>query len=160
MPDFQITTRGMPARAAEWLLAQGTPEYELPQLTEEDKRRARLRPMTNEQYARRLLLRSLAKRRESQEAWQIGGIIENLFGELGGRFKLIAIVKRGFEPGWRALIESHSSGSGTKFFDISLPTEDFSGEPGKPILDISDPEEIRDYLLTELDLGEGQRAAS
>jgi hypothetical protein len=160
MADFQITTRGMPARAEEWLLAQGTPESELPQLTEEDRRRARIRPMTDEQYARRLLLRAFAKRRESQEAEQIGGIIQNFFIELGGKFKLNAIVKRGFEPGWRALIESHSSGSGWKFFDIPLPTEDFSGNPSKPVLDISNPEEIRAFLLTELDLGEGQRAAS
>ena len=160
MADFQITTRGMPARAEEWLLAQDTPKSELPQLTEEDRRRARIRPMTDEQYARRLLLRAFAKRRESQEAEQIGGIIENLFGEIGGRFKLTAIVKRGFEPGWRALIESRSSGSGWEFFDIPLPTEDFSGEPGRQILNISNPEEIRAYLLTKLDFGEGQRAAS
>jgi hypothetical protein len=160
MLDFQITTRGMPARAEEWLLAQSTPESELPRLTEDDRRRARIRPMTEEQYARRLLLRAIARRRELLEAEQIGGGIQNFFGELGGRFKLTAIVKRGFEPGWRALIESHSSVTGWKFFDIPLPTEDFSGESGKQVLNISNPEEIRAYLLAELEADEGQRVAS
>jgi hypothetical protein len=160
MPDFQITTRGMPARAEEWLLAEGAPESELPQLTDEDRRRARLRNMTDEQYARHLVLRAYAKRRELAEAERIGEIIESLFGELGGRFKLTAIVKRGFEPGWRALIESQSPGTGWKFFDVPLPTEDFSDEPGKQVLNISNPEEIRAYLLAELDVGEGQRVAS
>ena len=112
MPDFQITRRGMPARAEEWLSAESAPESELPQLTEEDKRRARLRQMTDEQYARHLVLRAYAKRRELAEAERIGEMIEKLFGELGGRFKLTAIAKRGFEPGWRALIKSPSPATG------------------------------------------------
>jgi hypothetical protein len=160
MPDFQITTRGMPARAEEWFRAEDAPESELPQLTEEDRRRARLRHMTDEQYARHLVLKAYAKRRELDEAERIGGIIQDLFGELGGKFKLNGVVKRGFEPGWRVLIESHSPGTGWKFFDVSLPTEDFSDEPGKRVLNISNPEEIRAYLLAELDLGESQRIAS
>jgi hypothetical protein len=160
MADFQITTRGMPARAEEWLLAEGAPESELPQLTEEDRRRARIRLMTDEQYARHLLLKDSARRREAGEAEKIGWIIQKLFGELEGKFKLNAVVKRGFEPGWHALIESHSAGAGAKFFDVPLPTEDFSDEPGKRVLNVSNPEEIRAYLLTKLELDEGQRAAS
>lgn len=158
MPDFQILTRGTPARAEEWLQANSTPESELPQLTQEDKRSARIRHLTDEQYARHLVLRSNARRRELDEAEQIGRIILNLFRDLGGKFKLNGIVKRGFEPGWRALIES--SGKGYRFYDVSLPTEDFSGEPGKRILNISNPEEIRAHLLAELDIDEGQRVAS
>ena len=150
----------MPARAEEWLQVSTIPASDLPQLTEEDGRRARIRHMTDEQYGRRLLLRARARQRETEEAERIGGMIQALFAELGGNLKLNAIVKRGFEPGWRALIQSHLSGKGWKFFDISLPTEDFSGEPGKQVLDISNPEEIRAFLLAELDLGDGQRVAS
>lgn len=160
MPDFQITTRGMPARAEEWLLAKSTSESDLPRLSEEDKRRARMRHLTDEAYARHLLLRASAKQREAREAEQIGDVVENLFRERGGRFKLNAIVKRGFEPGWRLLIESQSPVSGWKFFDVLLPTEEFSGESGSRVLDASNPEEIRSYLSSKLDFGEEQRAAS
>ena len=160
MSSFQITTRGLPARAEEWLLASGTPENELPQLNDEDKRRARIRHMTDEQYARHLILRAAAKRRELDEAERIGGIIESLFVELGGRFKLNGIVKRGLEPGWRALIESSSPGKGWKFFDIPLPTEDFSDKPAKQVLNVANSEEVRAYLLAELNIDEGQKVAS
>jgi len=160
MATFQILTRGMPARAEEWLLAQSAPESELPELTEEDRRRARIWHLTDEKYARRLFLRASAKKREMEEAKEIGGIIQGLLSEIGGKFKLNAIVKRGLEPGWHALIESHSPGTGWKFFDVALPTEDFSGEPGKQVLNIFNSEEIRAYVLAELNLGEGQRAAS
>lgn len=160
MPDFQILTRGMPSRAEEWLLAESAPKSELPQLTEEDRRRARLRHMSDEQYARHLVLRAYSKRRELDEAERIGGIIQDLFGEFGGKFKLNGVVKRGLEPGWRVLIESHSPGTGWKFFDLFLPTEDFFDEPGKRVLNISNPEEIRAYLLAELDFNEAQRIAS
>ena len=160
MPDFQILTRGLPALAEEWLQAESAPESELPQLNDEDKRRARIRLMTDEQYARHLVLRAFAKRRELTEAERIGEVIEELFGEFRGKFKLNGIVKRGFEPGWHALIESHLPGAGTKFFDVSLPTEDFSDEQGKQVLDVSNSEEIRAYLLAELEFDEGQRMAS
>lgn len=160
MAEFQITTRGIPARADEWLLTQNTPESELPQLNDDDKRHARNRRWTDEMYARHLLLRSYAKQREKTEAEQIGEVIQTLFRELNGEYKLNAIVKRGFEPGWRVLIESRANGKGRKFYDVSLPTEDFSGEPGKRILNGSSPEEIRSFLLAELGLDKGQRAES
>lgn len=160
MPDFQIVTRGLPARAEEWLLAQRIPECDLPPLAELDKQRARIRHITDEQYSRRLFMRDRARKRETEEAKLLGGIVQDLFVELGGSFTLKGVVKRGFEPGWRVLIEFHAPNAGWKFFDISIPTEDFSGEPGKQVLNVSNHEEIRAFLLAELNTGEGQRLAS
>jgi hypothetical protein len=150
MASFQILTRGMPARPDEWLHAQEVPEPELPQLTDDDRRRARIRHMSDEQYARHLLLRQTARQRELEEASQIGEVIERLFDEWKAGFRLKGIVKRGFEPGWRALIEGHSPASGWKFYDLQLPTESFSDERHQEILNPANPEEIREYLISKL----------
>jgi len=159
MPDFKILTRGMPARTDEWLLAMNTPLAELPKLTEEEKRSAARSFRTDEQYARHLLLRSSAKKRESEEAEQIGAIIESFFAEIGDEFQLNGVVKRGFEPGWRAQIQSKSGAAGWKFYEVQIPTEDFSGEPGKQALKIAEPEQIRDLLIAELGIAELRKVA-
>ena len=160
MADFQILTRGIPARAEEWFFATNAPDSQLPQLSAEDKRRARIRHMSDEQYARHLLLRSCAKKRETEEAEQIGAIIESLFVETGSGFKLNGVVKRGFEPGWRAQIQSTSAGAGWKFYEVQIPTEDFSGEPRRQILKVTEPDQIRDLLIAELGIGESRKVAS
>lgn len=150
MAAFEILTRGLPARADEWLSALAAPSSELPSLSEEDRQRARIRNMSDEQYARHMVLRRLARQREREEAAQIGAAIEKLFEEWKAGFRLKGIVKRGFEPGWRALIECHSPASGWKFFDIPIPTEDFSGEGSEQVLDASNPDEIREFLISKL----------
>jgi hypothetical protein len=160
MSDFQIVTRGMPALAEEWILASRAPESQLPQLTEVDRSRARGRYMSEEQYARHLLLRSYASGRETEEAKQIGEIVISLFGDLNGGFELKGVVKRGAEAGWHILIESRSAKSGSKVFDILLPTEDFSGEGGKDLLDVHSPEEIRGYLVSALNVEQVRKVAS
>jgi len=159
MPAFDILTRGMPYRAEEWLLAQDTPESDLPRLTDEDRRRARIRHMTDEQYARHLVLRASTRKREEQEAEELGGTIVEILKELGGEFQLIGLWKRGLEPGWRAQIQFRPEDRG-RVYDVPLPTEDFSGGPIHRILNISDPEEIRACLLAKLGFGEDKRMAS
>lgn len=160
MAAFQILTRGLPARVDEWFAAMATPSTQLPQLSDEDRRRARIRNMSDEQYARHLVLRRSARERESEEAQRIGDTIEKLFEEWKAGYRLKGIVKRGFEPGWRALIESHSHVSGGKFFDIPLPTEDFSGERNDTVIDAANPEEIREYLISKLGRDEFRTVAS
>lgn len=159
MRDFQIVTRGMPSRPDEWFRSLNAPASDLPVLTEEDKRRARIRHLTDEQYARHLVLRASTRKREEQEAEELGNTIVEVLLELGGEFQLIGLWKRGLEPGWRARIQFHPEASG-KLFDVPLPTEDFSFEGAKQVLNVSDREEIRARLLAELDLGEDQRMAS
>ncbi len=160
MAAFQILTRGLPARAEEWLLAQETPIANLPVLSEEDQQRARIRHLSDEQYARHLLLRQSARKRESEEGERIGKVILDLFEEWKAGFHLKGIVKRGFEPGWCALIELQAPGSGSKFFEIPLPTEDFSDERDRQVLNVANPEEIREYLRSKLGWGEYRAAAS
>jgi hypothetical protein len=160
MATFQILTRGMPARAEEWLLAQGVPAPELPPLTDEDKQRARIRHLSDEQYARHLLLRRSARKRELEEAKQIGELIEQLFEEWKAGFRLKGLVKRGFEPGWRALIEGHSPVTGWRYYDIPIPTESFSDEQHQVVLNPSNPEEIREYLISKLGRDEYRTVAS
>lgn len=160
MAAFQILTRGLPARADEWLAAMATPDSELPQLSNEDRRRARIRNMSDQQYARHLVLRRSARERESEEAERIGDTIEKLFDEWKAGYRLKGIVKRGLEPGWRALIEYHSSVSGWKFFDIPLPTEDFSNDHSDVVIDSANPEEIREYLISKLGRDEFRTVAS
>jgi hypothetical protein len=116
--------------------------------------------MSDEQYARHLVLRRSARKRESEEARQIGEIIEKLFDEWRAGYRLKGITKRGFEPGWRALIEYHSPVSGWRFFDIPIPTEDFSGEGGESVIDATNPEELRRYLGVKLGRDEIRTVAS
>ena len=147
MADFQIITRGLPARAEEWIWARNAPDSKLPPLSDEDKRKARIRFLSDEQYARHLLLRACARQREEREAETLGEVITAILVEVGGEYRLKGLVKRGFEPGWRALIEFSPVGS---VLDVPVPTEDFSGEPGREVLRVDNPQGIRDYLLGKL----------
>jgi hypothetical protein len=160
MPDFNIVTRGMPSRAEEWFQAQGAPISELPELTEVERHRARITLRTDEQYARHLMLRAFTRKREEREAEILGNTIAAILQEFGGEFQLKSIGKRGLEPGWLAQILFCPRGSVDGVRSISFPTEDFSGEAGRQVLNILSPEEIRAHLVTKLDLGEGQRMAS
>jgi hypothetical protein len=159
MPDFKVMTRGMPSRADEWLQTLNTPDAELPHLTEEDKHSARLRRMTDEQYARHLALRAYTRKREEREAEELGNAIIGILQEMGGEFRLLGLWKRGLEPGWRAQIQFRPEARG-RVFDVPLLTEDFSDEPGKEVLDASNHEDIRSHLLAALRPGSDQRAAS
>ena len=161
MADFKIMTRGMPSQPDEWFRSQSVPVSELPVLTEDDQQRARLRRMTDEQYARHLMLRAFTREREEQEAERLGEIITGILRGLGGDFQLKGLWKRGLEPGWRARIESYaSSGSLERVFDVPFPTEDFSDDGSGKVVNASDLEEIRRHLVAELNLGQDQRVAS
>jgi len=160
MPDFQILTRGMPSRADEWFRALNVPDSELPALTEDDMRSARVRLMTDEQYARHLVLRAFTREREEQEGEVLGNTIAEILQELGGEFQLKSIGRRGLESGWCAQILYCPHGSVERIRSVSLPTEYFPDQPGRQVLNIFNPDEIRVYLLAELGLGQDQRMAS
>lgn len=160
MAAFQIITRGMPSRPDEWFRALDTANAELPKLTEDDKKRARLRRMTDEQYARHLMLRANTRQREMEEAERLGKTIVEILRGLGSEFQLKGIGKRGVEPGWWARIESSPRGSVEKIFDVQFPTEDFSDEQNSEILNIDDTEQIRNYLISRLGLEKSRTVAS
>jgi hypothetical protein len=149
-PSFQIVTRGMPARPDEWFRALNATPTELPQLSDDDKRSARIRHMTDEQYARHLMLRASARKREAEEAEKLGNAIVEILQRLGGEFQLTGIGKRGLEPGWHAFIEFRPRGTTEKFFDVPLPTEDFSDERNVGLLNTTDMDQIRGYLVSKL----------
>ena len=157
--SFQIVTRGMPARPDEWFQALNASRSELPKLSEDDKRSARIRQMTDEQYARHLMLRAAARKRETEEGERLGNAIVQILQQLGGEFHLKGIGKRGFEPGWRALIEFRPHGTVEKIFDIVLPTEDFSEDRNVELLNTSDIDQIRGYLISKLGI-EGSGAVA
>ncbi len=161
MFGFQIVTRGMPSRPDEWFHALNTPVSELPSLTDEDKRSARVRQMTDEQYARHLLLVAVTRKREEKEAEELGRTIAELLLELGGNFNLRAIGKRALEPGWYALIEPGPDrpAIGTPRY-VPFPTEDFSDGQNGEVLNIGDVARIRDRLISELDIETPLKVAS
>lgn len=140
----------MPAKPDEWLRARNAAQSELPQLSEDDRRSARIRHMTDEQYARHLMLRASARKREAEEAEKLGNAIVEILERLGGEFHLTGIGKRGFEPGWHAFIEFRPHGTAEKFFDVPLPTEDFSDEQNVALLNAADVDQIRGYLVSKL----------
>jgi hypothetical protein len=158
--SFQIVTRGMPARPDEWFEALNASRSELPELSESDKRSARIRQMTDEQYARHLVLRASARRREAEEAERLGNVIVEILQQLGGLFRLTGIGKRGLEPGWHAMIEFRPQGTVERFFDIALPTEDFSGDQNVELLNAADSDQIREYLISKLGIDPPEAVAS
>jgi len=161
MGNFQIITRGMPSRPEEWFQVLNADQSKLPRLTEEDKRSARIRRMTDEQYARHLLLVSTTRKREADEAEALGKTIAGILQELGHGLQLKEIGKRGLEPGWRALIEFRPNGSGKKPpFYLSLPTEDFSDGQNGEVLDVGDVNQIRNFLMSQLGIENPRTVAS
>jgi len=158
--SFQIVTRGMPARPDEWFQVLNANQSELPELSEDDKRSARIRHMTDEQYARHLMLRASARRREAEEAEQLGNAIVEILQQLGGEFQLVGIGKRGLEPGWHAMIEFRPHGTVERFFDIALPTEDFSDKQNVELLNAADSDQIREFLVSRLGIEPPQAVAS
>lgn len=150
MGSFQVFTRGMPARAEEWLKALNVPVSDLPRLTDDERRRAGIRRLSEEQYARHILLRASARDREDQEGKLLGDIIVDLLKELSGDFSLKSVVKRGLEPGWHALIEYRVGSAVDRLIDLVIPTEDFSDQPGSRVISVGDVDEVRDYVRSVL----------
>jgi hypothetical protein len=159
-PGFQIVTRGIPAQAEEWFRAQNANLADLPQLSDEDRRRAKARRMTDEQYARHLVLRASARERETEEAERLGNAIVEILQQFGTDFHLKGIERRGLEPGWHVLIEFHPRGATHKFFDIALLTEDYSGDRQAEVLNLSDIDQIRGFLVARLGINELGAVAS
>jgi len=159
MPDFKISTRGMPSRPDEWFQALNAPSAELPELTEDDKYSARISHRTEEQFARHLVLREFTRKREEKEAVGLGTTIAEILQGLGGDFQLQHIGKRGLDPGWFAQIQFRPEARG-RVLNVSLPTEDFSDEQNGEVLNVGDYEQIRDYLISELGLEKSRMVAS
>ena len=105
------------------------------------------------------MLRASARKREEEEAERLGNAIVQVLQQLGGNYQLKGIGKRGLEPGWHALIEFSPRGTAEKFFDITLPTEDFSDERNIEVLNASDIDQIRGFLLAKLGI-EGSGAVA
>jgi hypothetical protein len=159
--DVQIVTRGIPASADEWFRALHAPEDELPGLTDEDKVRARLRHLNDEQYRRHLALRKYAKDREFAEAESLGREITNLLAELGSEYRLKAVVKRGLESGWHMLIESRGGRTGARVWDIHFGPEILGADNiGTERQHFLTSEVLRSHLFHALGREDALRAAS
>jgi hypothetical protein len=159
--DIQIVTRGIPASADEWFRAFHIAEDELPGLTDEDKRRAKLRHLNDEQYRRHLALRKFAKDREFVEAEFLGRETVNLLAELGPEYQLKSVAKRGLEAGWHMLIESRGGRAGTRVWDIHFGPEILGADnAGADRKNLITAELLRPHLFHSLGREDALRAAS
>jgi hypothetical protein len=159
--DIQIVTRGIPASADEWFRAFNIPEDELPGLTDEDKRRARLRHLNDEQYRRHLALRKFAKERELAEAKSLGRETTNLLAELGIEYRLKGVVKRGLESGWHLLIESKGGRVAARVWDVHFGPEILGADNvGDERQNLLTADVLRSPLFQALGREDALRAAS
>ncbi len=157
--DIQIVTRGLPASADDWFRAVHIPEDELPGLTEDDKRRAKLWHLNDEQYRRHLALRQFAKDRELAEAETIGRETASLLAELGDQYLLRAVWKRGLEPGWYVRIES--KGGRARVWDIHFGPDIIGADNvGAERQSLLTAQVLRPHLFEKLGREDALQAAS
>jgi hypothetical protein len=105
-PHFNIFVSGSTGSVEDWQRAMNAPKSELPKLNEEQRSVARKMGMSEEEYARGVLVGQYGERREVERGRQLGQRIEEIVGGLGAPYRLEALIREGVKFRWVARIDT------------------------------------------------------
>ena len=144
---FDVFVSDYASSVEEWKRAQVAPKSELPELTEQQKEIARKFGITEEEYARGVLAGRYGNERMQKKARALGEYAEQILGELGKGYKLVAIIWEGPKLRWMLRIETPSG-----VFGVPVPFEVADDAVDSAVL--REIERLREIILA----GVGQSA--
>jgi hypothetical protein len=105
---FNVFISGVTSSVEDWQKAMNAPKGELPKLNEEQKEVADKMGMSEEEYARGVLVGQYGEQREKERGKRLGTKIEEIMGGLGAPYRLEALIREGVKGRWVARIETPS----------------------------------------------------
>lgn len=106
---FNVFVFGVTSSVEDWQKAMNAPKGELPKLNEEQKEVAGRMGMSEEEYARGVLVGQYGEQREKERGKKLGEKIEEIMGGLGAPYRLEALIREGVKGRWVARIETPSA---------------------------------------------------
>jgi hypothetical protein len=117
-PNFDVVISGGTVSLDHRQRAINAAKEELPDLNEEEKEIARKRGISEEEYARRVLLAHYGEDLQRERGKVFGERIQKILEGLGSEYKLDAVIRQGTQLRWLARIEV-----GGKVFAVAIPME-------------------------------------
>lgn len=142
-PHFNIFVSGVTGSVEDWQRAMNAPKTELPKLNDEQKEVARRMGISEEEYARGVLVGQYGENRQLQRGKAIGLRIEEILEVLGKAYALEALIREGARERWVARINAPA---GPKNVAISLDLADDVIDSGT----VQDLERLRVLILQAL----------
>jgi len=106
MPHFGVFVSGSTSSVEDWQRAKNAPKADLPRLNEEQKEIARKMGMSEDEYARGVLVLQYGENRQRERGKVLGERIEEVLEDLGAPYKLDALMREGVKFRWLARIET------------------------------------------------------
>jgi len=103
---FNVFVSGVTSSVEDWQKAMNAPKGELPKLNEEQKEVARKMAISEEEYARGVLVGQYGEHRQRQRGEFLGSRIEEILEGLGEPYALEALIREGVRERWVARINT------------------------------------------------------
>jgi len=105
-PHFDVFISGSTGSVEDWQNAMNAPKSELPKLNDEQKEVARKMGISQEEYARGVLVGHYGENRQKQRGEKLGQRIEEILAGLGHTYELEALLREGVKFRWVARIKT------------------------------------------------------
>ena len=105
-PHFNVFVSGSTGSVEDWQKAMNAPKSELPELNEEQREVARKMGISEEEYARGVLVGRYGENRQRERGQKLGQKIEEVLEGLGESYKLEALIREGVKFRWVARINT------------------------------------------------------
>jgi hypothetical protein len=103
---FEVFISGVTGSVEDWQKAMSAPKAELPALNQEQKEVARKMGMSEEEYARGVLVGQYGEARQRKRGEKLGRHIEEILSGLGDPYRLEALIREGVKLRWVARINT------------------------------------------------------
>jgi hypothetical protein len=101
---FNVFVSGVTSSVEDWQKAMSAPKAELPRLNEEQREVARKMGISEEEYARGVLVGQYGEKTQLQRGQMLGKRIEEILEGLGGAYRLESLIREGVKFRWVARI--------------------------------------------------------
>ena len=103
-PHFNVFVSGVTSSVEDWQKAMSAPKTELPKLNEEQREVARKMEISEEEYARGVLVGQYGEKTQLERGQALGKRIEEILEGLGGTYHLDALIREGVKFRWVARV--------------------------------------------------------
>jgi len=105
-PHFNVFVSGVTSSVEDWQKAMNAPKTELPKLNEEQREVARKMGISEEEYARGVLVGQYGEKTQLERGRTLGKRIEEILEGLGDPYRLEALIREGVKFRWVARIDT------------------------------------------------------
>jgi predicted transglutaminase-like protease len=106
VPHFDVFVSGVTGSVEDWQNAMNAPKAELPKLNNEQKEIARKMGISEEEYARGVLVGQYGESRQKQRGETLGLRIAEVLDGLGKPYQLETLIREGVNRRWVARINT------------------------------------------------------